>query len=176
MRDVVPGWQIPTNDERELLLWFLDQQRQKILQSIEGLNEEQARWTPDGRLLPLVGIVNHLTEVQWRWVNARYLQEQTSPEGARPGSSAAGDPEFHVDDSRTVEQVVQAYKDRAASTAEIVRRASNLDVSCPGTPDQPYRPGLYLRWVILHLIEETAQHAGHADSTRELLDAVLLPG
>jgi hypothetical protein len=164
------AWQIPTTDEKELFLSFLDGERGKVLRSVEGLSEEEARWTPDGRLLPILGIIRHLTEVEWRWMNGRYLQEDVAESGQRPGQVPPGGEEFDVDRSRTVDEVVAAYRARGERTAEIVRGAPNLDAPCPGSPNQPARPGLYLRWVLLHLIEETAHHAGHADATRELLD------
>ena len=162
---------MPTTDETELFLEFLQGERDKVLRSVEGLDEDQARWTPDGHLLPILGIIRHLTEVEWRWTNGRYLQEPVSEHGSRPGQVPPGTQEFDVDRSRTVDDIVAAYRARAECTAEIVRSAPDLDVACPGTANQPPRPGLHLRWVLLHLIEETAHHAGHADATRELLDS-----
>jgi hypothetical protein len=66
--------------------------------------------------------------------------------------------------------VVDAYRARQARTESIVRSALDLDVPCSGAADQPVPDGLDLRWTLVHLIEETAHHAGHADATRELLD------
>jgi hypothetical protein len=166
----VCAWQVPATDEKELFLWFLQGERDKVLRSVAGLNEDDARWTPEGRLLPILGIIRHLTEVEWRWTNGRYLQEPVDPSGGRVGQVPPGDAEFDVARDRTVDEVVAAYRARAARTAEIVRSAPDLDAPCPGSPNQPPRPGLYLRWVLLHLIEETAHHAGHADATREMLD------
>jgi len=70
---------VPTADEREILLRFLHRQRQEVLATAEGLTDEQARWTPDGKLLPIVGIINHLTHVEWRWIEGRYLQAAFLP-------------------------------------------------------------------------------------------------
>jgi uncharacterized damage-inducible protein DinB len=165
-----PGWTEPPTDERELMLWFLNYERDKVLRSVEGLDDEQARWRPDGRLLPILGIVNHLTEVEWRWIDGRYLREPVSDNGSRIGQPPPGDEEFDVDKARPVGEVIEAYRRRARRTDEIVRGAPDLDAACPGSDKQPPRPGLYLRWVLLHLVEETAHHAGHADSTREMLD------
>jgi hypothetical protein len=77
---------------------------------------------------------------------------------------------FQVPLDRTLVDVLSAYEARAARTADVVRSAPSLDTACPGGENQPSRPGLHLRWVLLHLIEETAQHAAHADATREMLD------
>jgi uncharacterized damage-inducible protein DinB len=126
----------------------------------DGLGEAEARWTPPGRLLPIIGIINHLTCVEWRWIDGLYLRD----EGSR------SEAEFHVGDDRRLADVVDAYHARQARTESIVRSAPDLEVACTGAPDQPVPAGLDLRWTLVHLIEETAHHAGHADATRELLD------
>lgn len=154
-----------TADECEMLLGFLRRQRRTVLKAAEGLTDEQARWTPPGRLTPIIAILNHLPYVEWRWVDGRYLGEEVS---------RSEDIEFNVPEERTLAQVIADYETRAARTEEIVRGAPSLDALCPGHPSQPPRPGLNLRWVVLHLIEETAHHAGHADATREMLDGARL--
>jgi hypothetical protein len=149
-----------TSDEREMLLGFLRRQRETVLKTAEGLTDEQVRWTPPGRLTPIIAILNHLPYVEWRWVDGRYLGEEVS----------RSELEFQVPADRTIEQVIADYQTRASRTEAIVRAAPSVEVECPGHPSQPPRPGLNLRWVLLHLIEETAHHAGHADATREMLD------
>ena len=56
-------------DERELLLSWLAFLRGAVLRKIEGVSDDQARWRPDGQLISLLGIVNHLTHVEWRWID-----------------------------------------------------------------------------------------------------------
>jgi hypothetical protein len=158
----------PTTDERELLLHYLHRQREEVVACTVGLTDAQARWTPDGHLLPIIGIVNHLAHVEWRWIEGRYL--------GRP--FPARDEEFRVADDLPLAAAIDAYAARAARTEEVVRSAPGLEEPCLGCEgdgppahvllglDQP----LDLRWAVLHLIEETARHAGHADATRELLD------
>jgi hypothetical protein len=143
----------PTADERELLLAWLDHLRTSLVRKVEGLTEEQARWTPDGALIPLLGIVNHLTHVEWRWMDGAMLGAEVS----RSEEEFAPGPELTVPDA------VARYRERARATDDIVR-------SLPITGPCPDGSGRDLRWVLLHLIEETARHAGHADATRELLD------
>ncbi|MEP6655325.1 MAG: DUF664 domain-containing protein, partial [Myxococcales bacterium] len=116
----------------------------------------QARWTPNGALICLLGIINHLTHVEWRWIDGGMLGRETS----RSEAEFAPGPEL------TAEDALAAYRERAAATdAAVVAMAL----------DQPCRsePGADLRWVLLHLINETARHAGHADATRELLDGAI---
>ena len=126
--------------------------------STKGLSEEQARWRPDGRLISLIGIINHLTHVEQRWIDGAYERQDVK--------MRQNEEEFTVGPERTLPEVIAAYAARAETTERTVRAAPGLDVPCIA-PDQP---GIDLRWVLLHLIDETAHHAGHADSTREMLD------
>src|SRR5881392_2586644 len=58
-----------SDDDTELLLQWLGYLRGAVLRNVEGIEDAQARWTHDGKLLPLLGIVNHLTRVEWRWID-----------------------------------------------------------------------------------------------------------
>ena len=140
-------------EERDLYLDWLRFLRNAVLRKLEGLSEEDARWTPDGRLISLIGIVNHLPHVEWRWIDGQML-------GAKVSRS---EEEFHPPASLTVAAVAQAYRERWQATDTVVR-STPLSTPCRA------REGTDLRWVLLHLINETARHAGHADATRELLD------
>jgi hypothetical protein len=150
----------PTSDERDLLLGFLDWKRAALLDTANGLTDEQARWTPEGKLLPIAGIINHVTLVEARWVDGRYLRKEPPQDGA----------EVEFATQLPLEAIVAAYCERRLRTNEIIRSAPSLDAACLGHASQPPRPGLDLRYVVVHLIDETAQHAGHANATRELLD------
>ena len=143
----------PTADERELLLAWLGHLRSSILRKLEDLSEEQARWTPEGALISVLGVVNHLTHVEWRWVDGKMLGAETSRSEA----------EFHPDPELTVAEACARYRAREAETERAVRGLAVTEPCRDGS-------GRDLRWVLLHLVEETARHAGHADATRELLD------
>ncbi|MEW6155634.1 MAG: DinB family protein [Actinomycetota bacterium] len=145
-------------DERELLLSWLQFLRGSVLRKAEGLTEDEARWRPERRLISIAGIVNHLAHVEWRWIDGTLRGEPVS----------RSEDEFTVPPGRPLADVVASYRARAARTDEAVRAAS-LDDPC----HHPRHPGITLRWVLLHLIEETARHAGHADSTREMLDGTV---
>lgn len=140
-------------DERELYLDWLRYLRGAVLRKTEGLTDEQARWTPNGALIPVIGIVNHLTRVEWRWIEGGMRGEKVdrSEEEFRPGRELS------------VEEAIASYQKRAAATDAAVR-SMPLDTPCQ------WGDRTDLRFVLLHLINETARHAGHADSTRELLD------
>jgi uncharacterized damage-inducible protein DinB len=147
------GFPLGDSDERELLLNWLRYLRGAVLRKVEGLNDEEARWRPDGRLMPLLGIVHHLTNVESRWIDGGFFGSDVS----------RADDELLDVTGLTVAASIRAYQDRGDVTERAVRTLS-LD-----TP-HPYGPNVNLRWVMLHLINETARHAGHADSVRELLD------
>ncbi|MGI8667457.1 MAG: DUF664 domain-containing protein [Jatrophihabitans sp.] len=142
-----------TSDERELLLRWLAYLRGAVLRNLADLTDEQARWRPDGRLICLLGVVNHLTHVEWRWIDGGFLGHHVSRTEA----------EFNPGVELTVSAAITAYRARAAATEATV-------VSIPLTQPCLTEAGVDLRWVLLHLINETARHAGHADATRELLD------
>jgi uncharacterized damage-inducible protein DinB len=143
-----PGFQ------RELLLSWLSYLRSAVIRKIEGLSDDESRWTPDGRLIPLLGIVNHLTNVEWRWIEGGMLGADVSRE----------EEEFNPDSRLTVSAALAGYQARAKATDAAARGFASLNEPC-GWGDRTD-----LRWVIIHLINETARHAGQADATRELLD------
>jgi uncharacterized damage-inducible protein DinB len=148
------GFPAGTSDERELLLRWLTFLRGAVIRKADGLSDEDARWTPDGKLISLIGIVNHLTGVEWRWIDGGMLGHDTT----KPADECRPGPEL------TMEAALVAYRERAAATDAAVRSMPSLAEPCKWGDDTD------LRWVLLHLINETARHAGHADATRELLD------
>lgn len=148
-------YRLPGNndDERELLLDWLGYLRGAVLRNLHGVGEDDAHRRPDRGLLPLAGIVNHLIGVERRWIDG----------GMLGGSIYRSEGEFFPGPEATVPALVAAYRDRGAETDRIVR-------SHPLDTPNACREGVTLRWVLLHLINETARHAGHADAVRELID------
>ena len=140
-------------DERELLLSWLGYLRGAVLRNIDGLSEEQAHWHPDGALLSVIGVVSHLTNVESRWIDYRMVGQEVS----------RNEQEFKPGAELSLTAAVGTYRERADVTDAAVRSMA-LDEPCN------YGEATDLRWVLLHLINETARHAGHADATRELLD------
>jgi uncharacterized damage-inducible protein DinB len=151
------GFPVGNEDERELLLSWLGYLRGAVLRKASGLSDQQAHWRPEGRLLSLVGIVNHLTHVEWRHIDGDMLGDDV----------ARDEDEFAPGAELSIEAAVTVYHQRARATDATVRGFASLSV--------PSRSGggTDLRWVLLHLINETARHAGHADATRQLLDGVV---
>jgi uncharacterized damage-inducible protein DinB len=143
-----------TPDEIELHLRWLAFLRGAVLRKATGVTDDQARWRPDGKLLPLLGLVNHLTHVEWRWIDGAMLGRPTGKD----------EDEYFPGPELTIEAAIRAYRERAAATDAAVRGLGD-----PGTPSRAH-DGTDLRFVLIHLINETARHAGHADAVRELLD------
>jgi hypothetical protein len=94
-----------------------------------------------------------------------------------------GEPELHEDDSDpdvewlildsdNPEQLVAEYRAVCAHSNAIARHAMSLDLQVPDDTHVPerHRPGKRVRWILVHMLEETARHAGHADILRELID------
>ncbi len=150
------GFPTGSADEKELLLQWLRYSRGAVLRDIEGLDDAQARWTPTGKLIPLIGIVNHLTNVEWRWIDGGFF-------GAEVSRSEA---EFQPGPDVKLDSVLVAYRERAMATDNAVKLMPLTQQSSPSG----WAQGKDLRWVLIHLINETARHAGHADATRELVD------
>lgn len=124
------------------------------LHKLASISDERARWRPDGALISLFGIVNHLAHVEWRWIDGGILDHSTQ----------RTDAEFSPGPELTVSAAVETYRQRAVATNAVIRTAALLSVPCST------QPGTDLWCVVLHLMNETVRHAGHADAVRELLD------
>ncbi len=153
MSDEVADFPTGHPDEREVFLDWLRYLRGAVLRKLDGLTDESARWKPDEALISLLGIVNHLTHVEWRWIEG----------GMRGADVERREEEFTPGPDLTLAGARMAYEERAAATDAAVR-------SMPLTAPCRWATNTDLRWVLLHLLNETARHAGHADATRELLD------
>lgn len=157
--------------ERDRLQHFLDQQRTAVLAIIDGLDESQLHtpvlpsgWTP-------IGLVRHLigAEAMWfQWVVLGTQPQVIWDDGPEDAPDEPGAP-FTTEHSSAA--VIQQYRRQCEISNEVLR-SQQLDAPLRGEHglDWPGEPITDLRWVALHLIEETARHAGHLDAARELLD------
>ncbi|MFB0616034.1 DinB family protein [Streptomyces sp. AGS-58] len=154
-------------DERGALLAFLEEQRGGIRRSLLGLTEEQARSRPSASELSLGGLLKHVVEVEQAWIS---LARQEPPAVRRDASN--WNETFQLIGDETVASQLAYWERVAAGTEEFIRSAPSLDDTFPLPPDPWFPPQgrVSLRWLCLHLIRETARHAGHADVIRESLD------
>ena len=161
------------NSERDRLQYFLDQQRSAVLAIIEGLNEAQLNtpvlpsgWTPIGLIWHLAG-----AEAMWfQWVVLGTQPQVTWNDGI---VDPPYDPEAPFVSEHSGAAVIEHYRRQCERSNEILR-SRDLHTALLGELafDWPDEPITDLRWVVLHMIEETARHAGHLDAARELLDGV----
>jgi uncharacterized damage-inducible protein DinB len=156
----------PVADERAGLLAFLAQQRSAAVISAYGLTDEQARSSPTASTLTLGGLIKHLAFAERTWMD-RVLERHR--EDGR--NYAAG---FRLEVSETLAGAIADYEAASAETDAILATVDDLDQAVPVPKGVPWFPAdleaWSVRWVILHLIEETARHAGHADIIRETID------
>lgn len=157
--------------EREALLSFLAQQREFLLTTLEGLDQEQATERTTTSVLHLAGLVKHVSGTERGWM--RFIEE--GPEEVDYEAQETYD--FHENTFRlvgdeTLEGALADYAKTAKATEEYVRSLPNLEISnkLPAAPWFPEGAEWTVRDVLLHLIRETAQHCGHADIIRESLD------
>jgi uncharacterized damage-inducible protein DinB len=156
----VPLFARPVTDERDGLLTFLAQQRDALRATVLGLTDEQARATPAASGLSLGGLIKHAARTERRWVVAG-VAGQPLP-GLWPVENWPDD--FQMNQGETLADLLSYYADTATQTEQIIAEVADL-----GQP-QASDAERSVRWVLLHLIKETARHAGHADIIRETLD------
>jgi uncharacterized damage-inducible protein DinB len=157
-----------TGPETAQLPAYLDQQRAAILRKAEGLDAEQlARRLPPSTLT-LGGLLNHLALVEESWFRKRFAGLPVDEAWAGVDRDADPDVEFRTAADLTPDELRDRYRRACARSREVVARADGLDQLSA----LPRRDGGHfdLRWMLLHLIEETARHAGHADLLREAID------
>jgi uncharacterized damage-inducible protein DinB len=149
-----------TGDEKECLRASLDRHRDAVLWKLDGLDDEQVRrvMTPSGT--NLLGLVKHLASVEYGWFCGTFGREVEplwfDPFTAEDMSAGQGE---------TTEQITDFYgRARAAADRTLTELSlDDLGTSWKGTT-------VSLRWVLVHMVEETARHAGHMDILRELID------
>lgn len=154
-------------DERGALLNFVEAQRGGLRRAVLGLTDEQASRRPSASELSLAGLVKHVAEVELNWL--RLAQQKPSE---RQRTEEDWDDAFRLTEGETVAGVLEFWDQVARETEEFIRSVPSLDDTFP-LPDAPWFPKdteVSMRWLMLHLVEEMARHAGHADIVRESLD------
>lgn len=169
------------------LLAELAAARSALVKTVDGLTDEQAAATPTVSELSLGGLIKHVSAIEEQWlrfvVDGPAALSYDLPEGVTwadiAGGTARAFPQWMIDHRNnfrmlpddTLAGVLARYEEVAARTEKVVR-TTDLDTSHP-LPAAPWNePGAEhsARRVIVHVIAETTQHAGHADILRESLD------
>ncbi len=159
------GLESAANDE--MLRDFLRAQRESVLAIVDGLSEEAwhrsvvpTGWTP-------AGLVEHLGGAEWHWFQGVVAGKQPELPGDLDDRPPYDPLSVVFRSDASSEEVTAFYRDRCAESEEVL---ATIPLSAqPRGSHGRYEPP-NVRWVVLHMIEETARHAGHLDIARELLD------
>jgi hypothetical protein len=167
------------DSERADLLETLAKHRGFLRQTVQGLTDEQVTRRTTASELCLGGIIKHVTLVEQNW--ARFIEHgprPTSPDEDQAALIEAHLAGFRVLEGETLALLLDRYQQVADETDKLVTSLPSLDASQPLPVAPWFEPGK--RWsarrVVLHILAETAQHAGHADIIRESLDGAKTMG
>lgn len=150
--------------EKEMATAFLDWQRATLLCKLQGLTDEELRrpHVPSG--LTLLGLVKHLAVVETTWFRLRFAGEEVINIPVPIDWEAF----WRIEPDESTAGILTLYAGEVERSREITAAASLDDEARNADPNR--HPGLTLRWILLHMIEETARHNGHADLMREAID------
>lgn len=146
----------PNADERTTLVQFLDYLRDSVVLKAEGLDEEAVRRPMVDSGTSLLGLVKHLTMAEVAWFQWTFAGQEIAI------------PALELEDGDTLDSVVADYRAACAASNAVVEACTDVEqrAARPGTAPEE----MSLRWVLVHMVEETARHAGHADILREQTD------
>jgi uncharacterized damage-inducible protein DinB len=157
------------NDERTMICEFLDEQRTIFESKVSGLSIEQLGRTVASSTMTLAGLVKHLAFVEDSWFQDDFLGLGDPEPWASAPFAEDHDWEWHsaVNDEPTY--LLGLYRVACERSRAAVRSADSLDALAVKVDRRTGAP-ISLRWILLHMIEETARHNGHADLLREAID------
>lgn len=152
-----------TFDERTILVQMLHYTQDTAVMKVSGLSEELARTAPlpGSPLMSPANVLNHLRWVERSWIN----DDLFGGEDDAPWSEEDPDAEFKEGSELPIAEVIRLYEEEAARSRAVFAEV-DLDMVRLGDRVQP----VTARWILNHLIEETARHNGHLDILRELAD------
>jgi uncharacterized damage-inducible protein DinB len=163
--------------ERDELIKTLDKHRGFLRQAVQGLTDEQAASRPTVSELCLGGLVKHVAYVEAGW--ARFMVEGASGLAAEHEDPyASHQASFRMEPGETLAGLLASYDDVAGKTDALIAELPDLGAGHPLPPAPWFEQGASwsVRRVALHILAETAQHAGHADIIREAIDGAKTMG
>ncbi|MBQ0987071.1 DinB family protein [Streptomyces sp. F63] len=153
--------------ERGEFLRSMAEQRANLLITVRGLDDERAARRTTVSELTLGGLLRHVTRGERTWIRILADGDGRAPEGMFDMD------QYRMREEDTLAGLVADYEAAARETEETVAALPGLDVTVP-LPHSPWGPPETVHWsarrILLHLVREAAQHAGHADIIREALD------
>lgn len=163
------------SDERALLLVYIAQQRDGVRNAAFGLTDEQARLTPTVSSLSIGGLIKHVAKTERGWIDMVRAVPRTTDQADDEADYVDG---FRLRDDETLADALAAYELVQRETEEVLASIDDLGRDVPVPKGVPWFPddveAWSVRWVLLHVIEETARHAGHADLIREAIDGATM--
>ena len=175
----MPAMPGPVADERQPLRDYLFQQQYAFHAMAFGLTDEQARSTPSVSALSVGALVKHATGCQRSWMARVTAAPEPPPADERPVEERQAEyaDEFTMRPDETLASLLEAFTAQSAETLRIVETA-DLDAAVPVPRDAPWFPkdvdAWSVRWVVFHMIEELARHAGQGDVIRESIDGATM--
>jgi hypothetical protein len=164
--------------ERADLLDALGRHRFFLCQTVRGLTDEQAALRSTVSELCLGGLIKHVAATESVWIDFAQRGPAAMPSWTDESALAEHADGFRMLPGDTLVGLLTAYDEVAARTDEFVLTTPDLEASQP-LPQAPwFEPGARrsVRRVVLHIIAETSQHAGHADILREAIDGARTMG
>jgi uncharacterized damage-inducible protein DinB len=149
--------------ERELLNGFLDWYRAVVQNKVRDLSYEDATRTMTPTGLSSLGIVKHLAFVEQSWFKVRFAAEADKVHWDADDSDA----DFRIEPGETIASIIDFYRGAVGDSRRIAAGAPLDDIT---KSESPHYGHVSLRWILVHMIEETARHAGHLDLMREQID------
>jgi uncharacterized damage-inducible protein DinB len=158
-------------DELTSLTEFLDFHRQTFVDKVSGLSAEQLAAHPiPSSAMTIGGMIKHLAVVEDSWFQQDLLGRPLGEPWASAPWSDDLDWEWHSAAADAPEELLRLYRDACARSRAVVDELDgDLDALSVAT-DEPSDERFSLRWLLLHMIEETARHNGHVDLMREAID------
>jgi uncharacterized damage-inducible protein DinB len=151
-----------TGSERQVLEAFLDFHRQALVSKVGGISESEARHRRVPSQTTLAGLVKHMIGVERGWFQE--VLDRRNPEDIGP-NVGGGEKSWDVAENESVGSLIKEYEQTCEESRRTAARFA-LDDAVP----QPDMGRVSLRWIYVHMIEETARHVGHADILREQTD------
>jgi uncharacterized damage-inducible protein DinB len=153
--------------EAETLAGFLDFHRATLLWKLEGLDDEQLRRPMVASGTSLLGLVKHLAYVERSWFQGVWAGQEVT----FPWTEEDPDADWRIEPDETAEDVLALYRGECDRSRQIVAGASSLDDAVQHPRRRQWT--MSRRWILAHMVEETARHVGHADILREQLDGAV---
>ena len=152
-----------TGGEKESMQVSLDRHRDAILWKLEGLDDAALRrpMMPSGT--SLLGLVKHLAAVEYGW----FCETFGRPTEELPFDDDDPDADLRIEPDETADDILAFYARARAAADQVI-----AEVEIEETGAAWFGDAVSMRWVLLHMVEETARHAGHVDILRELIDGM----